>query len=123
METDDITFGKIYNNLIPIEYTEPIDGKYVKWSGKWVKCKCTCGTVFDAPVKAITTGVVKSCGCLKKKNGIKSIIGIQKKGYIITYKGFSKNIKQWSIESGIPYRKLLTLYKQGKTAEEIFGKE
>lgn len=43
------------------------DGKRNKWNQKTFKCLCSCGTMKDIFTASITSGRVKSCGCLNKE--------------------------------------------------------
>jgi len=50
-------FGK----LIALSPTEKRVHRSIVW-----KCRCDCGSVKDVPISSLTTGGVKSCGCLKR---------------------------------------------------------
>lgn len=54
--------GQIFNFLIPLECVGNVNGNGTRWI-----CKCTlCGKITEPIlINNITTGAVKSCGCLK----------------------------------------------------------
>lgn len=62
--------GKQFGLLTAIAPTEKRENGSVVW-----KCSCDCGNTIEVPLIRLTSGNVKSCGCLKKRI-------IEKKDYV-----------------------------------------
>lgn len=56
--------GKRYGQLTGLRRTDRKD-PHNGWIWEW---ECDCGTIIERPVKHVTSGRVKSCGCLAKKD-------------------------------------------------------
>lgn len=54
--------GKKFGRLTALEPTEKRKNKSVVWI-----CQCDCGTIKEIPAYHLTSGGVKSCGCLKSE--------------------------------------------------------
>lgn len=57
--------GKKFNHLLVVEEILPREGAGKK---TYFKCICECGTETITRKDALTTGSIKSCGCLQKKS-------------------------------------------------------
>lgn len=55
--------GMEFGLLTAINPTEKRENGSVVW-----KCRCNCGNIVDVPLIRLTSGNVKSCGCLRKRN-------------------------------------------------------
>ncbi|RFZ78240.1 hypothetical protein DS742_14090 [Lacrimispora amygdalina] len=58
--------GKKFNELIVIDKIENYSFKNNRTFIRW-KCKCSCGNIIEVTSSRLTSGHVKSCGCLKHK--------------------------------------------------------
>lgn len=58
-------FGRLVITGVAPEYIAPSGGKH-----KRVICKCDCGSVVTVLREHITSGSQKSCGCLRRENGV-----------------------------------------------------
>lgn len=54
--------GQKFNRLTPIEMTDKRQNNSVVW-----KCSCDCGNTCEVSSANLSSGKVKSCGCLKKE--------------------------------------------------------
>ena len=74
--------GKRFGKLVAILKTRPQKDRHTKWL-----CKCDCGNETEVSVTKLTTGITKSCGCLRHEaNGRRKSITenpiIRANGYI-----------------------------------------
>lgn len=76
--------GKKYNRWTVLSL-DRIENKRAYWL-----CQCECGTKKVVSSSSLRCGTSKSCGCLTKENGIKTINGLSKTKLYRTY----ANIKQ-----------------------------
>lgn len=67
-------FGRlIINRIIGID----------KYGNKRVNCLCDCGNEKNASINLIISEKIKSCGCLKKENAIKQLVGACEKNPLL----------------------------------------
>lgn len=74
--------GKKYGNLTAIELVDFYESPNGIKDGIW-RCKCDCGNYKDVRASSLTSGSVKSCGCLKhkKKGNVYELSGLCGIGY------------------------------------------
>lgn len=113
--------GKVYNQLTIIDFIpKPQDGKYSTWNTPlWVKCKCSCGNEVNLPLYGLKNNIIKSCGCLKKKLDKEKLRDKNKIGILLTYKGETKNLSQWSRDTNINYSTIKYRYSKGMPPNKI----
>lgn len=70
----DIT-GKRFGRLTVIEF----DGKGNDGQARW-KCVCDCGTITFSSSGNLRSGRMKSCGCLRRENGVSHAKSMTKHG-------------------------------------------
>lgn len=127
---EQIKIGTTINELTIEAYCKKPDGnKYESYGGPWVRCRCSCGKEITAPIYGIKNGLIKSCGHLKGQMGAEML----KKYYenndnnvnatYLTIDGETKNISEWSRESGIPRTTLLYRISKNVPVDELFKKE
>jgi hypothetical protein len=104
----------------------PDTDKYQSWPGDWGIYKCpNCGKNFNAPIYGVSKGIIKSCGCLRKQQGISNLKKFWKKskkhpnGNYVTIGNETLNITEWSIKTGIPRSTIKDRYNRGLKPEEI----
>lgn len=67
--------GKTYNYLTIIQRDNNYKKQHnIKSNGSYYKCQCKCGNYKTVRLNAITSGAVKSCGCLKKEQEKKNLV-------------------------------------------------
>lgn len=87
---------------------KPEDTKYKSWNTKeWVQCECSCGTIVKAPLWGIQKGLIKSCGHLRKEKALETLKKNKESNptptaIYLTFNEVTKNISEWSKETGIP---------------------
>ena len=60
--------GKQYNNLTVLKYLGRLPFRNSTQSGKYVECKCKCGSISKYLYNNIKNGHTKSCGCFRYEN-------------------------------------------------------
>lgn len=71
----DKNIGKTYNYLTIIALDQNFKKQHnIKSSASYYKCKCKCGNYKTVRITALTSGEVKSCGCLKKEQEKKNLV-------------------------------------------------
>ena len=66
--------GQTYNYLTILERDENYKKEHnIKGTGSYYKCRCKCGNIKTVRLNMITSGGVKSCGCLKKEQEKKNL--------------------------------------------------
>jgi len=64
--------GRKFGRLIALEYIPRSASSPAKW-----RCACKCGAEITTAVSCLTTGMTRSCGCLRneasRKNGLKTM--------------------------------------------------
>lgn len=74
-EQKDKYIGQIYNYLTIIEKDNNYKKEHnIKGKGSYYKCQCKCGNFKTVRLNMITSGGVKSCGCLKKEQEKENLI-------------------------------------------------
>lgn len=67
--------GKTYNYLTILERDDNYKKEHnIKSGSSYYKCQCKCGNFKTVRITAITSGEVKSCGCLKKEQEKKNLV-------------------------------------------------
>ena len=99
----DIT-GQKFGRLTAIEPTDKRSFGSVVW-----KCKCSCGATVYAPVKALKSGNIKSCGCLHRDITIKR----NKEG---------RKYCQYRIDGDVVYGLTINTNKEFKFDLDLFDK-
>lgn len=67
--------GKTYNYLTIIQRNNNYKKQHnIKSNASYYKCQCKCGKYKTVRITAITSGEVKSCGCLKKEQEKKNLV-------------------------------------------------
>ena len=67
--------GQTYNYLTILERDENYKKEHnIKGTGSYYKCLCKCGNIKTVRLNMITSGGVKSCGCLKKEQEKKNLV-------------------------------------------------
>ncbi len=67
--------GKTYNYLTIIQRDNNYKKQHnIKSNAGYYKCQCKCGNYKTVRLTAITSGEVKSCGCLKKEQEQKNLV-------------------------------------------------
>ncbi len=87
--------GEKYNRWTVLSLSK-IENKKAYWL-----CQCDCGTKRVVSSSSLRAGTSKSCGCLVKENGIKTINGLSKTRL---YRNYS-NIKQRCFNPNFPLYK------------------
>lgn len=67
--------GQRFGRLTAIEYS----GRSSDGQAKW-KCICDCGTIAFSSSGNLRSGRMKSCGCLRRENGVKHALSMTKHG-------------------------------------------
>ena len=67
--------GQRFGRLIVIEFAGQSSDSQANW-----KCLCDCGTITYGSGGNLRSGRKKSCGCLRRENGVKHAIGMTKHG-------------------------------------------
>jgi hypothetical protein len=113
--------GKVFNELTVLEYVKRPEGKkYSSWNTpNWVRCKCSCGNIIDLPIYGVVNNKIKSCGCLKSKNGIIRSKNLHKKGILLTYNNETHNLIEWSKITNISYSTIKYRYNKGMPPNKI----
>jgi hypothetical protein len=96
--------GKVFGRLTVVERLEnhvaPCGLQIVKW-----RCSCSCGETTEVSSNSLSTGKVKSCGCLAKEMAAQ-------KGFLnATHGGYSKNR---SLEDQIKFQALINIRERSK---------
>lgn len=74
-EIDNQYIGKTYNYLTILERDDNYRKEHnIKSSASYYKCLCKCGNIKTVRITTITSGGVKSCGCLKKEQEKKNLV-------------------------------------------------
>lgn len=81
--------GSRYNMLTVLE-----EDTSMNTGATWVRCRCDCGNITVLRAYDITSGKVKSCGCLWKEL-------IRARATKVEYDRRSLTISEWSEETGI----------------------
>lgn len=81
--------GSRYNRLTVLE-----EDTSMNMGATWVRCRCDCGNITVLRAYDITSGKVKSCGCLWKEL-------TRARATKVEYDGRSLTISEWSEETGI----------------------
>ena len=104
-----IILGKKYNSLTPIELC------YLDLSGRKIyRTKCECGNEKMIYGYLINLGIIKSCGCLHKKQ-TKSEFGILRRKQFgeaaknDLYRTYKKGAKKRNLEFDIPFDRFILL--------------
>ena len=75
LEIDNKFFGLTYYYLTIIERNDNYKKEHnIKSNASYYKCRCKCGNFKTVRITAITSGEVKSCGCLKKEQEKKNLV-------------------------------------------------
>lgn len=81
--------GSRYNRLTVLE-----EDTSMNTGATWVRCRCDCGNITVLRAYDITSGMIKSCGCLWKEL-------TRARATKVEYDGRSLTISEWSEETGI----------------------
>lgn len=74
-EQKDKYIGQTYNYLTIIEKDNNYKKEHnIKGNGSYYKCQCKCGNFKTVRLSMITSGGVKSCGCLKKEQEKENLV-------------------------------------------------
>lgn len=74
-EIDNQYIGKTYNYLTVLERDDNYKKEHnIKSHNSYYKCLCKCGNIKTVRITALTSGEVKSCGCLKKEQEKKNLV-------------------------------------------------
>lgn len=113
--------NKKFNELTIISNIKRPDvSKYSSWNTpNWVRCKCSCGNIVDLPLYGVINNKIKSCGCLRIRNGIIRSKTISKKGILLTYNNETHNLIEWSKITNIPYSTIKYRYNKGMPPNKI----
>ena len=79
-------------------------------SYEYYRCKCDCGNEKIVSKAELRQKRTQSCGCMKFNK-------------YLTYKGETKNLVEWSKETGIAYQVLLNRVYMGWDTERTLTKE
>lgn len=72
---EDKYIGKTYNYLTVISLDEDYKKKNnIKSNAAYYKCQCKCGNFRTVRITTLTSGEVKSCGCLKKEQEKENLV-------------------------------------------------
>ena len=91
------------------------------------ECQCSCGETTFAPLYGVTHGYIKSCGHIRKNMAIELLTKAHKgkpalNARYITYKGKTKNISEWSKETGISRTTILNRLNKNLPVEKVLEK-
>lgn len=64
------TFGRLVARARNRDVTKP---------GTWWDCVCECGTAHTARADNLTQGLVQSCGCLRRDEGVRKALAMRHK--------------------------------------------
>ena len=120
---------KTYNELTIKKIIDRPNGetKYKSWGNVWAECKCSCGETTFAPLYGVTHGYIKSCGHIRKNMAVELLTKAHKgkpalNARYITYKGKTKNISEWSKETGISRTTILNRLNKNLPIEKVLEK-
>lgn len=122
--------NKQYNELTVKEHVpDPGNGKYRSWNtNNWVRCRCSCGRYIEAPLYGVTHGLIKSCGHYRSQKAAETIKKIKEQypapnAVYLTHDGITKNISEWSRETGIPRTTILYRMNRQMPSGEILKRK
>lgn len=103
--------------------------KYKSWNtGLWVECECSCGEIIQVPLYGVKNEFIKSCGHYRKEKAAETLKKNKEhnptpNAVYITYNGQTKNISEWSEETGIPRTTIMYRLNREMPVEKIFEKK
>lgn len=103
--------------------------KYKSWNtGLWIECECSCGKIIQVPLYGVKNGFIKSCGHYRKEKAAETLKKNKENNptpnaVYITYNGQTKNISEWSEETGIPRTTIMYRLNKEMPVEKIFEKK
>lgn len=103
--------------------------KYKSWNtGKWVRCECSCGEIIEAPLYGVKNGFIKSCGHYRKEKAAETLEKNKQNNptpnaVYLTFKGETKNISEWSKDTGIPRSTIMYRMAKEMPIEKILERK
>lgn len=103
--------------------------KYKSWNtGKWVRCRCSCGKIIDVPLYGVEKGLIKSCGHYRKEVAAKNLEKVKEENptpnaVYLTHNGKTQNVTEWSRETGIPRTTILYRISRELPVEKILERK
>lgn len=103
--------------------------KYKSWNtGVWVECKCSCGKIIQVPFYGVKNGLIKSCGHYRREKAAETLEKNKENNptpnaIYITHNGETKNISEWSKETGIPRTTIMYRLNKEMPVEKILERK
>ena len=81
------------------------------------RCVCDCGRWKLVTTQLLTTGKVKSCGCLQTESRRSQRRSGSSKRRTLTFNGDTQSLARWATAYGIKYNTLYARIRRGLSAE------
>lgn len=66
--------GQRFGRLVALERN-----RRVQKTGAWWSCRCDCGAIHTARADNLTQGLVQSCGCKRRDEGVRKMLAMHHK--------------------------------------------